>query len=145
MALYIVCIKRGEETTVQRVARVLPPRPVLTVAFLMPDIPAATARRQSRWGTPLPSPRPKQNCCNSTTANLWAASPAPSARDSYEAIPAGYAHVIKGRTLGQNCTDRGYPLYRRFRELRDASCHAYAFSIAALYSPRRAARLQLAR
>ena len=43
-------------------------------AFLMPDTPATTARRQSGWGTPLPLPYPKQNCCNSTTASHPAAS-----------------------------------------------------------------------
>src|SRR5271157_5963102 len=33
-------------------------------------------------GAPLPSPCPKQNCCNSTTASLPSASAAHSARDS---------------------------------------------------------------
>jgi hypothetical protein len=36
-------------------------------------------------------------------------------------------------------------LCRRFRELRNPWCHAHVLSIAALYSPRRAARLHLAR
>jgi len=66
----------------------------------MPDIPAATARRQSGWGTPLPLPYPKQICCNSTTASLPAASPAPSAHHS--SIPAGHAFAIKGRAHGQD-------------------------------------------
>src|ERR1039458_3706778 len=48
----------------------------------MPDTPAATARRQSGLGSPLSSPCPKQNCCNSTTASLPSASPALSARDT---------------------------------------------------------------
>jgi len=74
----------------------------------MPGTPAATARRQSEWDTPLPLRCPRRNCCDSTTANLPAASPALSARDS--AIQAGYAFAIKGRTHGQNCTDRGYPV-----------------------------------
>jgi hypothetical protein len=42
-------------------------------AFLMAGAPAATVHSQSGWGTPLPLPYPKQNCCNSTTADLPAA------------------------------------------------------------------------
>jgi len=52
----------------------------------MPDTRAATARRQSGWGTALPLPCPKQNCCNPTTANLPAASPVLSERDSTVAV-----------------------------------------------------------
>ena len=65
----------------------------------MPDTPAATARRQSGWGTPLTSPWPKQNCCNSTTVHLPAASPALFARDSI--IPAGNSFLTsEGRIVG---------------------------------------------
>jgi hypothetical protein len=60
---------------------------VLTVGFLIRDTPAAPARRQSEWGAPLPSPCPRQYCCNSTTANLPAASPALSARDLGACVP----------------------------------------------------------
>ena len=74
----------------------------------MPDTPAATARRQSGWGRALSSPCPRRDCCKSTTANLPAASAALSALDS--TIPAGYAFAIKGRTHGENCAVRGYPL-----------------------------------
>jgi hypothetical protein len=48
----------------------------------MRDTPAAIARNQSGWDTPLPLPGPKQNCCNSTTANSRVSSPALSLRDS---------------------------------------------------------------
>ena len=62
-------------------------------------------RHRTVRGTPPPSPCQKQSCCNLTAADLPGASPAPSSRDS--TIPAGYALAIKGRTHGQNCTDRG--------------------------------------
>jgi hypothetical protein len=71
----------------------------------MRDTPMAIARNQSGWDTPPPWPCPKQNCCNTATADLRAASPALSARGS--TIPAGYAFAIKGRTHGQDFPDRG--------------------------------------
>jgi hypothetical protein len=56
-------------------------------AFLTPKAPAATARRQSGWGAPLPSRDRENNCYNSTTANLRGVSPALSAVDSGACIP----------------------------------------------------------
>jgi hypothetical protein len=58
-------------------------------------------------GTPLPLPCPKQNCCNSTTASLPAASPALSARHS--TIPVGYAFAIREEPTARTAR-RGYPL-----------------------------------
>jgi hypothetical protein len=44
--------------------------------FLTPDAPAAIARRESGWVTPIPPPRPKQNSRSSTLAHSSASSPA---------------------------------------------------------------------
>jgi len=66
----------------------------------MPNTPTATEPSQSEWGTPTPSPCPKQDYCNSSTAHLPAAPTALSARDS--TIPTGYAFAIMGRTNGRS-------------------------------------------
>src|ERR1039458_1008679 len=55
---------------------------VLTVGFSHARYPSGNRASSIGMGTPLPSPFPKQNCCNSTPAHLPATSPAPSARDT---------------------------------------------------------------
>ena len=72
-----------------------------------PLIPHCRPSRRVGQALPLQT----QICCNSTTANLPAASPTLSARDSNGTIRAGYPFAIKGRTHSQKCTDCGYLLW----------------------------------